>query len=154
MKIKLDYITNSSSVSFCGWGIRLKFVPERLWHFLYDYATKHNNKNKYYIEKSQSFEEFIISGQVTGVFQDFISDYCHLKIRYCCESDELFIGLCSDKTIVDYPVKDFAAGGYEYIDEDIEKIKNIFKSLFLETSIVDFIGFCDKIEFINVEWYS
>ncbi len=42
MKIKFGFVTNSSSTSFVGYGIKLKNVPERLWHFLYDYAKEHD----------------------------------------------------------------------------------------------------------------
>jgi hypothetical protein len=148
MKIKFDYVTNSSSTSFTGYGIKLKFVPERLWHLLYDYA-KNNKEHNYHMIESDSFEEFVLGGPMIEVFQDFLNDY-HLDIRYCSESNEWFIGLYSHETYDARTGKRIV----EKHDEDIEKIKSIFKSLFLETAIVDFSEFNNKIEFIDEEWYS
>jgi len=143
MKIKFDYVTNSSSTSFTGYGIKLKFVPERLWHLLYNYAK--NNKEHNY----PTFEEFVLGGPMIEAFQDFLNDN-HLGIQYCDESNEWFIGLYSHET---YDAKT-GKRVVEKHDEDIEKIKSIFKSLFLETTIVDFSEFNNKIEFIDEEWYS
>lgn len=148
MKIKFDYVTNSSSTSFTGYGIILKIIPERLWHFLYDYAIKHDKENNYYMEDTQ-FEEFVLGGKMINVFQDFISD-CGLSVRYCDESDEYFIGIYSRDT---YDAMTGERIVYKN-DKDPDKLKEIFKSLFLETAIVDFNEMIEKIEFIDKEWYE
>jgi len=146
MKIKFDFVTNSSSTSFTGYGIKIKYVPESLWHPIYDYFKKSDRYHN--MRKIECFEEFVLS-TINEIFYDFIEDH-KLIARYCCETEEIFIGL-------------YARGQYncrtgEYIYEDcssdINIIKEIFELMFKETNAVDFKEFCNKIEYIDKEWYE
>lgn len=141
MKVKFDYVTNSSSTSFTGYGIKIEYVPESLWHPIYDYFKKSDKLNT-------SFEEFIFHGNLNETFDEFMSEH-GLVVRFCCETDELFIGLYAKGQY------DCETGKYIYEDcsGDIEIIKNIFELMFKETHAVNFKEFCDKIEFIDKEWY-
>lgn len=144
MKIKFDYVTNSSSTSFTGYGIKLKFIPERLWHPIYEYYKKSDNYD------GECFEEFILEGFLNETFDSFISDH-GLVLRYCRETDELFLGL-------------YARGRYNpetgkcVYDEDCSKdadtIREMFQLMFKETAAVDFREFCDRVEFIDQTWYE
>lgn len=142
MKIKFDYVTNSSSTSFTGYGIKLKWIPERLWHPMYEYFKKSEEYD------GECFEKFILEGIITKTFDDFIDDH-GLVVRYCCETEELFIGIYAkgwyDLTTQKYICED--------ICKDLDKIKEIFGLMFRETASIDFMEFCDKIEFIDKEWY-
>jgi len=148
MKIKFDYVTNSSSTSFTGYGIKLKNIPERLWHLLYNYAKAHNEENNYDME-DMNFEEFVLNGRIGGVFQDFIEDF-NLNIKYCQEESVFFIGI-KERGHYDVKIKKYI---YDESTRNPEKVKEIFKVLFSETAIVDFNEMIEKIEFIDKEWYQ
>jgi hypothetical protein len=74
MKIKLDFVTNSSSTSFCAWGtcIEIKDIPDKLRKDLYNKHLARENDNI-------TYEQFINSLDVLEELQYIFRDsgfYC------------------------------------------------------------------------------
>lgn len=143
MRIKFDYVTNSSSTSFTGYGIKLKVIPERLWHPVYEYYKKSDRFD------DKCFEEFILEGYLNETFDDFISDH-GLVLRYCRETGELFLGLYA-RGKYDPETRKCV---YEECSKDIDVIKQIFESIYQEIGSTVFVELCDEIEFIDKTWYE
>jgi len=90
MKIKRDFVTNSSSTSFCAWGIASfyeyddkNYLPEKLLKRSYNYYLekipeyKSNNLYKYKGESEPvSFEIFCYQlRKLNPIYTDFVTNY-------------------------------------------------------------------------------
>jgi len=82
MKRKLDFVTNSSSTSFCAWGVEIDLVPKQLFEKIYEYYLKRKEKYKKnnfyesYEKDNVSFDEF------RDLINDFDYDYTHYVSLY------------------------------------------------------------------------
>lgn len=101
MKIKCDFVTNSSSTSFCAWGVRADSIDAESDKFkktVYSYLKEKNKTNK-------TLEEYLESGDVWDDFVDYIlEDFC---IVYAPGIDGEFIGLSpvlmkDDETLLEF----------------------------------------------------
>lgn len=137
MKRKFDYVTNSSSTSFCVWGISIddcfRTLPEAVKKTIYDSYLEGVDKN---------VEEYVPS------FEEFCKD----PDQYTDWSDEL------DYIVNNYNLSiGFPPYGKLYIGESVDifpddmtigeaknKIKKDLKK----------IGFDQSIEYISECWYS
>lgn len=66
MKRKLDFVTNSSSVSFCMWGLSLSAyeIPESVMKNVYSYYLKNNND-----KDNLKYRDFKSNGNVIYYFE-------------------------------------------------------------------------------------
>jgi len=67
MKIKIDFVTNSSSVSFCMWGLLTSIheLPDDVMKNIYSYYW--NNTND---DKRLTYDEFKTKGAVIHYFEE------------------------------------------------------------------------------------
>lgn len=127
MKVKQDFVTNSSSTSYIGWGIEIdNYMPEKTWRKLYELAV---NSDGWY--ENMTFEQFVLDGDLNGFMKDL--EGTHL---YCVENQDegkYYIGIChnnkeSKKGIISKLKCDLKKIGFD--DDDLVNIKFIDKEWF------------------------
>lgn len=139
MKIKMDFVTNSSSTSFCGWGIIVEGfydLPEKIRKKIYgdyvDCTTK-----KYPGDKILSYEEFEEHPNKNGWdshLQDLLKG-THMDVGIDCRYDYImYIGISPDNEDVQ--------------DMTINQIKKLSEKELRE------IGLEDGVSFIEEGWYD
>lgn len=137
MKQKLDFVTNSSSTSFCAWGIEVSdyfdSIPKPLQEMVYnkyvEWAKKYHNK---YI----SYEEFIEDPDVYE-WIDYLNNIVGelgLSQKWCYDGNFIYIGISPNKIPENKTIK-------EAKDETKQKLEE----LGLNTS---------KFGFILESWYD
>ena len=129
MKFKNCFVTNSSSVSFIGWGIKIKeYFPAKTWKKIYELVAK---SDCYY--KNRPFECFILDGH----FDD--------SIYGSIEGTDLTCHLDGDKNIYYVGLEDFQS---EEKEKTIQKLKDELKRIGFEDKDME------KIEYINEMWHD
>jgi len=137
VKKKLDFVTNSSSTSFCGWGTTVyKFneLPEKVKENIYSGYVKYI-KEEYQNTEIVSYEEFQSNPKRYDWVETLLDllDDTHLSHNYTCELD-IYIGITPTN-------KDIQ-------DMTINQIKELAKKELSE------LGFDSGVYFIEVGWYD
>ena len=125
MKVKLDFVTNSSSTSFCAWGtvVSLDKIPEKFKKFLYDKFKKQN----------ESYSDFCES-----IFEDYsilydLLEALDLEYEISNDTDQLYLGIHPTRMPEDVTLREFKESiikklheigfdnveNLEFIDEEI-----------------------------------
>lgn len=133
MKIKTSFVTNSSSVSFCGWGIEFRGsfekLPEKIQEMVYQEFIKHDHSD------GVSFEEFKADAE-EWYWEDYLDDVFEkfkLDVRVRSDDDMIYISLHPNNAPKD-----------KTIDEIISEIQKTINDL----------GFNQKVTFISTSWYN
>lgn len=142
MKIKTDHVTNSSSVSFCGWGIQFRGgfddLPETFQRLLYekimkDEATATDGESS---SCNLSFEEFKEVSQ-EYFWEDYLCEFFEemkLGARQHSEcNDIIYIALHPNNAPKD-----------KTINEIIEQVQMTLNNL----------GFKQTVSFFSACWYN
>jgi len=125
MKFKNDFVTNSSSVSFIGWGIKIgKYFPSKTWRKIYDLAKQ----DPFY--KDSTFEKFMFNNFIYHTHNCLTGT--DLECMFNCKTDEHYIGYNGYRKGSDLEVQ--------------ELIDNLKKIGFDDEDM--------KIVFIDEEWYG
>ncbi len=129
MKLKLNFVTNSSSTCFCGWGVSLDSVifnlPDKFKKIIFEsLKQQENNKDddeftyEYFLKNTEDFD---------WDFRTFLKKYnITMDVRWTC--DEVYIGIKpenipEDKTI--RQVKDETKQKLEEFGFDISNFRYI-----------------------------
>lgn len=119
MKLKLNFVTNSSSVCFCGWGLTLDLplsnLPEKLKIVAYEYIK---SKNSYMKDVNFTYEYFIncIDNYEWEIY-GFLKKYnLSVEARWSC--DEVYIGVTPEGMSDEKTVGEIKA-------EAIKNLKNL-----------------------------
>jgi len=133
MRLKTSFVTNSSSVSFCGWGIEISTsfenLPEKFQQRIYQEFIKHDNS------EGISFEEFQVEAD-EWFWEDYLDNiFEDLKISIRSNSDYGVIYISRHPNDVS---KD------KTINEIIDELQKIFNDFGLE----------NKVSFISASWYD
>lgn len=100
MKRKLDFVTNSSSTSFCAWGIILdndfEQLPDTIKKMIYDeyveYEKKYNNEYISYEEFLDGYEEIDWSWNMGDALKKI-----NLTCTVCHSDSVMYIGIAPDQ---------------------------------------------------------
>ena len=133
MKIKHDYITNSSTTCFCGWGIQLDYIieclPEKIKREMYNEYVEYQ---EIYKREKIPYEDFLEDDDVEII--DFLYRFIskeNLSIESYYDADIILIG-----TTAGHAPKN------KTINEIIE-----------DTQIkLNELGFDQKVEYIEEAW--
>lgn len=141
MKIKCDFVTNSSSVSFCGWGTTVdgfdslpKKIKEKIYNDYIDYT-----KTEYPGDEIVSYKEFENSPNKYDWdvhFRDLLEG-THFNVGVDSRYDydyRMYIGISPTNENVQ--------------DMTINQIKELSEKELRE------VGFEDGVSFIEVGWYD
>lgn len=133
MKIKHDYVTNSSTTCFCGWGIQLgyfiNYLPEKIKREMYDDYVGCQKRQNY---EELSYEDFLEDDDVEII--DFLYRFVskeNLSIESYYDADIILIGT--------------TAG-------DAPKNKTINEIIEDTQTKLDELGFDQKVEYIEEAW--
>lgn len=142
MKVKSDFVTNSSSVSFCGWGIEFcggfDDLPESFQKLLFERIMKDESTATDGESSScqLSFEEFKEVAQ-EYYWEDYLCDvFGETKIAARQHSD------CSDIIYIALHPND--APKDKTINDIIEQVQLTLNNL----------GFKQKVHFFSASWYN
>lgn len=96
MKLKFDFVTNSSSTSFCAWGIQIhdnfNNLSESMKKKIYDKYTEWYKRNS---TEPASYEDFVKdprSYEWVEYLSEVLGDV-DLSCRRCYDAGVIFIGL-------------------------------------------------------------
>lgn len=136
MKIKQDFVTNSSSTSFCAWGIVLNNdfnqLPYKVKKIIYEEYVEDGKKYDY---KFVTFEEFNKNPSLYEWMEylTYLFEENGLECSHGPEGCELMVGKHPDKMPDDMTLREF---------------KNNIQKIFED------IGIPSRIYFIEEGWYD
>lgn len=116
MKIKSNFVTNSSSVSFCVWGTHLDFcdITRDIAEKLYNYVGAKNNFELYLKNKNSQYDD--------------LREFCHNNDLDFTARGNMF---CISYVIIGKSPEKMK--GNQTLDEFKEEIRDIFKIIGIET---------------------
>lgn len=128
MKIKIDFITNSSTTSFAAWGVNLgEFNLRNNVEFMKQMYEMYKNENK---SETKSFEVWSNDSDLRYDICEFIESKTKLSCINGEYGDEIYVGMTPGQMKDDETKKQF-------IDSIREEFKKI--GLFNCASVVDWI---------------